>query len=195
MGIKPIDDGITVLSSTMPKLLPMQGRSKGLHVSTIIRDICVHHGHYDDQGTWNYAQLELGCALEHAIAHRLSLDKPGRYIQPGEQELDGTFGTPDLYDTLDDVTSCGAIEEIKCTWMSSSRGPRDDKHWKWWAQVKAYCKMMGTRVGRLRIVFINDDYKGDVAGYRHWQQIFTQRQLDEHWYMLQGWAKRRGLNE
>ena len=157
----------------------MEGRSEGMHVSTVITDLCQRLGYFEGDLPPNQLWMELGNALEDSMVLRLQQEFPDRYIQPGELELDGLFGTPDLYDIEDD-----ADEEIKLAWMSAKQEPDGQKMWRYWVQVKAYCKMIGTNVGRLRVCFVNGDYSTPGPAYRFWEQEFTDEELDENWAML-----------
>ena len=127
--------------------------------------------------------MELGKAFEYALAASMAEDSPDRYLQPGELELDGMFGTPDIYNATDN-----AIEEIKLTWMSTNNEVDGKKFWRYWTQIKAYCHMWGTHIGRLHTLFIMGDYRyqqgtgGPV--YKCWEQVFTQDELEENWTML-----------
>lgn len=173
-----------LLDTAIPDLLPMQGRSDGVHVTHVINRLCVALGHYEESdGPLPMTRLQLGQALEHAIAHRYALDQPDRYVQPGELQKDNMFGTPDLLDVRDD-----AIEEIKLTWMSTRRGIDDEKLWKYLVQVKAYCWMWETQLGRLHVCYMNGDYKfgtpGGMPTYRKWHLEFTKSELAENWMML-----------
>jgi hypothetical protein len=173
----------------MPDLLPMEGRSPGVHVSDIIHDLCVKLGHYEDRdnnGEVN-AFMGLGSALEHAVVHRFALDEPDRYLQVGELEMDGIFGTPDLLDTKD-----WALTEIKLTWMSSRHEPDSEKFWRYWVQIKAYCAMMVTTVGRLHVCHVMGDYKGSGPTYRIWECRFSDQELAENWAMLRTHGEKLG---
>lgn len=166
----------------------MQGRSEGIHVSHVIHDLCIRLGHYEDRGKDSgpdMSRMQLGCALEHAIVHRYALDSPGRYVQPGELELDNLFGTPDLYDTEDD-----AIHEIKLTWSSSRNEVGSKKLWRYWRQLECYCKMIGTRVGRLHVGFVNGDYKFTGPEMYVWERRYEQEELDKNWEMITKHARR-----
>ncbi len=170
---------ITLITDEMPSLLPMQGRSEGVHISTVIHDLCIRLGHFKGDLDPNQAWFELGNALEWAIIQRMEREFPGRYIQPGELELNGLYGTPDLWD-LDEWLTI----EIKCAWMSSKHQPDDDKFWRYWTQVKAYCKMAGMDRAHLYVTHINGDYTKVGPDFRVWEQVFTQEELDENWAML-----------
>lgn len=172
---------IKLISDVMPELLPMQGRSPGVHVSSIISRMCIALGHFKDDGKdLPKAYMELGCALEHAIIQRFALDDPDRYQQPGELELDNMFGTPDLLDLTDE-----AVIEIKLTWMSSNHEPDSQKFWRYWVQLKAYCKMMGWPLGRLHVCHIVGDWRGSGPIYRVWECKFDREELDDNWFALQ----------
>ena len=176
-GVADVD--VTLVQDGAPTLLPMQGRSACIHVSDVIRDLCVQLGHFSDDRDMNMAQLELGCAFEHAIISRYALHDPARYTQPGEIMVDGLPGTPDLFDVVDYMP-----HEIKCTWMSTKRAPGDEKFWKYEVQLKAYCYMLGANVAKLHVCYVNGDYKNSGPVYRVWQYTWTDNELAENWMML-----------
>lgn len=174
------------LSDGIPDLLPMQGRSEGMHISDIIRYLCISLGHFDDDGGGKEPPItrwQLGSAFERAICNRFSEHFPDRYVVAGEAEKDGLFGTLDLLDTED-----WAVEEIKLTWMSSRHETHSKKFWKYWVQLKAYCWMWETCLGRLSVCHVNGDYRfGEVSGnpiYRRWEAEFSRKELKDNWEML-----------
>lgn len=184
---------LTQLPDGIPDLLPMQERSEGAHVSDIIRYLCIQLGHFEDAGDISDMEAEdqvrlltrwqLGSAMERAIANRFSEHFPERYIQPGELSQDGLYLTPDLLDVED-----YAVEEIKLTWMSTRHEPNSKKFWKYWVQLKAYCHVLQTGLGRLSVCFLNGNYRwGDPGAspvYRRWEAEFTRQELQENWNML-----------
>ena len=178
---------VTLIAENMPVLLPMQGRSSGVHISTIINDLCIRLGHYDPKEDFNQSQLEIGNAFEWAIIERMSLNNPGRYIRPGELTVDGRHGTPDLFDM-----NVEAVDEFKCTWMSVKNGPGSKKFWKYETQIKAYCHMVGWLVSHLHVLHLNGDYSfGRMSGppmYRCYRYVFTQSELTANWSMLMAHA-------
>ena len=175
----------TLIASGIPELLPMvRTGAPGAHVSAIIRSICIRMKHFEDSEDGpSQTRLELGCAFEDAVVDGLKrrhvAHDPDRYCSPGQLELDGLFGTPDLLDVTD-----WAIVEIKLTWLSSRHDPESIKFWKYWVQIKAYCKMVHTLVGRLHVGHINGNYRGGDPEYNVWEWRFTQQELDENWAML-----------
>lgn len=182
--------GFILAFAGMPDLLPMQGRSEGVHISDIIKDLCVRLGHYSDEIELTSTWAQLGCALEDTVATRYERHFPDRYERPGELERDGLFGTPDLLDLED-----GAIEEIKLSWMSAAHLPTSDKFWRYWVQVKAYCHMWGTPLCRLHVCHINGEYKQAGPIYRVWERTWTEQELERNWTMLLKHAARMGERE
>jgi hypothetical protein len=156
-----------------------------VHVSEVIHDMCIRLGHYaaderDINSPEVMTRLQLGCALEHAIASRYALDNPDRYIQVGELSCGGIYLTPDLFDTQD-----WAVEEIKLTWESSAHEPYSQKYWKRWVQVMAYCYALHSFIGRLHVCNMVGDYRGNRSPvYRVWEYEYTQPELDNNWRML-----------
>lgn len=175
---------IELIEVGIPDLLPMEDRSPGLHVSHIIHDMCLKLGHYTQQDM-NMSRLQLGCALEHAIAQRYHASNPGRYVILGELELDDIYGTPDFYDIEMDEPV-----ETKFTWMSSKWPPTSDKFLKYWWQLGAYCHMTGSLSGRLIKVHANGDYKKFDVVAHHWRRKWTRQELRNHWQMLKDHGER-----
>lgn len=171
---------VTLVRDTAPELLPMTGRSEGIHVSEIIHDICVRMGHYEPR-EMNRARAELGNALETAIAIRMQEEEPDRYIRLGELTLDDIHGTPDLYDQVDNADT-----EIKLSWMSMKNGPGSTKFWKYEAQNMSYCRMLDLTRGKLHVVFVDGEHKYDDDGsrWREWHYRYSKRELSQHWTMM-----------
>lgn len=169
----------TLVSSTMPDLLPMRGRSSGRHVSHVIHDLCIRLGYFEDGKELQTAWAQLGCALEWAVIERYQEHYPDRYVQIGELERDGVYGTPDLFDTEE-----GAVVEIKLSWMSAKHDADSVKYWRYWMQVRAYCYMMGVNVGYLHVCHVNGNYKWSEGGgpiYKVWRGEWSDAELEETW--------------
>lgn len=178
-------------------------RSKGLHVSTIYRDIeHTMNGDRPPDSELSPSELKrlgnyraMGFAWERAIEHSLvDAFATGTVIRPGEFTLDGIHCTPDLFDIED-----YALEEWKATWRSMNRIDRagiynalDKDFWVWGVQMKAYLRVLQTRRARLRVFFVNGDYRESGPRTRGWQLDFTQKELDDNWAMLVNHARRRG---
>lgn len=176
---------IRLVGEGMPDLLPMQGRSEGVHVSHIIHDLCLRLGHYkatddEEKGPDRYTRMGLGSAWEWALIERYTRTFVGRYSVIGELECDGFYLTPDMIDETD-----LAVHEMKCTWASSRHAADSEKFWRYWVQLKAYCKALGTTKGVLHVVFVNGDYRDNRSPvYRVWECEWTQEEIDANWHML-----------
>jgi len=171
------------------------------HVSNIIRDIenaVLKPGQrrpYDElskserQRLGTYASV--GWAWEDAIRdalvssglHPLSSD---RYQPVGQLSLDGIYGSPDGFDTVD----C-CVEEFKATWRSSNR-PLDPDFWHWLVQIKAYCKMLTVNWARLRVFYVNGNYRESGPQIKQFRLEWSQLEIDDNWKMLRGHAKAKG---
>lgn len=169
----------------LPDLLPMV-RSEGVHCSQVIDYICRKTGQYKGRADEGISpelmtRFQLGTALEDSIATRFEQTYPGEFIRVGELEEDGIYLTPDLVmvDPWTDV-------EIKLTWMSARESlyPESRKLWKYWTQVKCYCRALRTQRGRLIIVHINGDGGRFEVITRVWDAEFTKQELRMNWDMI-----------
>lgn len=180
---------ITLIAEGMPDLVPMMNRSKGVHVSHLIHDLCLRMGHYEasdpeEQNADRYTRFGLGSALEHAIIERYLLTYPDRYARGWEMELDGLYATHDFLD-MGDPSGDLVVHEMKLTWASSRHASDSTKFWRYWVQLKAYCKILGTTRGVLHVCFVNGDYRQNRSPvYKVWQAKWTQQEIDENWQML-----------
>lgn len=164
-----------------------QDRSPGHHVSTAIYNVmgALYPDRFAKDEGPNQDRLDLGNALEHALADALAKAHPDRFARPGELTFDGVTGTPDLWDVVDWCTI-----EIKLTWASSNRATdiEDPWFWRYWTQLKSYVHMAGQTTGRLIIYFINGNYKYDSpdSGPRGmmWEDDWSAEELEENWTMI-----------
>lgn len=179
----------------IPELLPMaRTGDPRAHVSAVVRSLCIKMGHFapddEDEGERDYTLMELGSAFERALvtalAERYAQSMPDRYVQPGELELDGLIGTPDLLDLLD-----VSVHEIKLTKLSSRQPLDGPKFWKYWVQLMAYCRMAETTKGFLHVCHLNGDYKENrEPDYRVYEVNFTIDELKRNWRMLKVHSER-----
>lgn len=175
-----------LLKQGMPELFPQSRRSKGKHVSAAIFDIMqtLYPDKYDGSPI-DITRANLGNAFEKTIARGLHEADPDRYAIPGELEHEDWYGTPDLWDTINQTTI-----EFKLTWYSLNRADDIEGEWAWryWVQLKAYCHMAGMTKGRLYICFINGNYRRDDPDsgptVRGWEDEWTKEELLENWNML-----------
>lgn len=181
-----------LIARGIPDLLPMARTGDPVdHISHVIRSLCVRLGHFtidEDVSKEAKAQIqtrmEMGSAFEDALIvaliERYRKSDPDRFVHAGELTKDGLIGTMDLLDATD-----WAVLEVKLTWISSRHGPDSEKFWKYWVQLKAYCHMAGTNLGRLHVCHINGNYKGDRGPtYNVWEDRFSKQELEENWLML-----------
>lgn len=169
---------IRLISSGIPNLLPMQGRSPGIHHSDVLSDLCIRLGHYE-KSEMSMSRVQLGCAFEDIIADRYSRHDPDRYIRPGELDIDGLPITLDLLDTYR-----YGPDEIKLTWMSSKWAPDDEKFLRYRWQVMSQCIACRSRIGRRHVGHINGDYKSFNVDYFVWEEVFSKQELDNHKTMI-----------
>lgn len=187
-----------IVATGIPDLLPMaRSGAANRHISAIIRSLCIKLGHFEDdsaestprESVRRQTMWELGSTFEDALISAL-IDRyikndPNRYARIGELTKNGLIGTVDLVDLTD-----WAVLEIKLTWMSSRHDAHSEKFWKYWVQLKAYCMMLGTRLGRLHVCHINGNYRDDRGPvYNVWEDEFTKQELEENWLMLTRHAK------
>lgn len=98
-------------------------------------------------------------------------------------------GTPDVLD----VDGQGAVEEWKCTWISASNPIDSPRFWHFWVQLKVYCYMVGVTRGRLRVFFINGDYRPpSPLPPDAWEEDFSPTDLQETWDMVVTHARSLG---
>ena len=178
--------GAPVLNGASPKV-----RATGLHVSDIIRHIentITKPGKRPNISTLTEEErrrmgryVEVGWMWEDVIRSamvRTYYAGVTRFEDPGELESDGIYGNPDWFDTED-----WCVEEFKATYRSSRR-PISSDFWSWFVQIKAYCHMTGTRHARLRVFFVNGDYRASGPQFKLWQLTFEHKEIESNWAMI-----------
>jgi hypothetical protein len=123
----------------------------------------------------------------------------GNLIRPGEIELDGITGSPDLLDLSDGVVGV----ETKLTWKSSRKLDTSskpaileslDKHfWAHKIQCLSYAKMLGINIYRLHYFFVAGDWRPPVPCVKAIQMEFSDRELDGNWGMITRFARDHGM--
>lgn len=167
----------TLISSIMPDILPMRGRSPGIHLSDIIRDLSIRQGHFKD-GPLNMARANLGNALEWGLIERLMRQYPNRYMRIPEIERDGIYVTCDLADR-----HLRRPNEFKLTWMSSGKQePGSKGFWKYEMQLGAQAHLLGSDTGVLPVVFAMGDYaKQREPQYREYEYYWRRAERERLW--------------
>jgi hypothetical protein len=113
--------------------------------------------------------------------------------RPGELERDGIVGSPDGVgpDPGGKNPRPLVLEEYKCTWRSSARCPTED--WYWMTQCKAYCAMLELDTVVMRVLYLMGDYRGSGPQYRVFRITYGQKEIDDNWKMIIGYADKMGL--
>src|SRR5208337_2109364 len=166
-------------------------RSKGLHLTTIIRAIEQTIRPRDE---W-CSEEELaffgagGFMWERvfSMAHRDAVESDD-LIRPGEITLDGITGSPDLIRISDMIGI-----ETKLTWKSSrkldlSSKPAAleslDKHfWAHKIQCMSYAKMFGISEYELHYFFVAGNWRPPVPCVKAVRMEFTNQELNANWGM------------
>ena len=157
-------------------------RSPGLHLSTIYGDLetILFNPRKTDNPLW----AQVGFIWEELLTMAF---KSALGVRPGEFRYDGVIGSPDgvCYDL-------GYIDEYKCTWKSAKKTIED--MWKWQAQTKGYCKMVGNGITtvRFRVLYINGYWDGNGPVYRDNYVVYEESEIEDNWIMLINHAKSRG---
>lgn len=161
-------------------------------MSEVIHSLALHLGMLSDDVELSTTWAQLGCAHEWAMIQRYDAHFKGRYIQPGEIQRDGIYGTPDLLDLepwRDLHPDTGEVvipdhpfvpEEIKNSYMSSRHTPyrcygcvkkgqepepECNKLWRYIVQLKSYCAMLSTPQQRITTGKLNVTHAvGDWRG-------------------------------
>jgi hypothetical protein len=120
-------------------------------------------------------------------AHRDAV-KSGDLIRPGEFELDGVTGSPDLIRVSD-----WTLLETKCTWRGLRQWESLEKNfWSWLCQVKSYSHMIGTDVAEIHAYFVAGNWRPPIPCVRSVRLEFRKHELVENWRMIVRHAQSRG---
>lgn len=187
------------------------GRSPGLHVSRIIRNIAIEAKilkipvDVDTLSLREAGTEEFWASLPEGDRLRMSIGLAWEawYIphlqdvvdHPGEMACEGIFMTHDG-ESLDVVYREGredhllAVHEIKATYKSTKTVGNLDTQWMWLAQIKAYCHGLGTRLAYLHVLFVNGDYSYPMTPkLKVWRLEFTDDEIAENWELLTSYAR------
>jgi hypothetical protein len=187
-----------IIRTDIPDLLPMF-RKPGLHLSDIIQYLLISRGIYKESAYKNSTRLQLGLAFEWATKARYREDPRYNYVEMA-------FTKDRIHCNPDFVDLGVAVDEFKCTWLSSSKGWNDDgfdeSFWKFIVQDMGYCYGLDYSVGRLHVCHVNGNYKWGTDGAEPtcpvYEEKWTRRQLLRNWEMLRSnandaWKWKQGL--
>lgn len=163
-------------------------RSKGLHLSTILESMELDLGVKRDNKWDKNALFTAGFLWERLLKFVILKQRydSGALIPVGEHFEDGIYLTPDGMDIEDWVH-----EEWKATYKSLRHDPHE--YYRYWWQIKAGCYVLGTNKARLRVWFINGDYRGSGPQWGSWDAEFTDRELRENWQAILNHAKKKEM--
>jgi len=178
------------------------GRSPGIHLSGVLREIALATGELDkkygdqdldeliadtrpedvgDDGT--LMRIVMGYAWEDWLGPRIE----NAVYHPGEFFFEGIYATPDAIGF--DLDGGYLLHEIKGTFKSSRKEITTVRLWMW--QAMGYLKMMSERYGELctKAVLHPMHYKGDYRGggpeYCPTLIEFEQEEITSNWNMIQ----------
>lgn len=132
--------------------------------------------------------------------------------QPGEMVLNGVYMTPDgesidfVYAPMEDFGGRKvydqptkyelALHECKLTYKSTKTVGDLATQWLWLAQLKGYCKGMGTTVAFLHVLFVCGDYGFPIRPLlKVWRVVFTELELNDNWDTMTTYIKSRQERE
>jgi len=167
------------------------GRSKGLHVSTVIKHLALsafparfRRNRADEAEAKHF--WELGFLWEEvvgeAMARRASLSPGARrpwVLLQRELKADGMFLTPDGVDC-----KRWRLEEYKATLMSSAHPLTDARFWHWRVQIMAYLYVLGMTECALYVWHVVGSWRPPVPTPRAYLLKFDSYELRKNWRMI-----------
>lgn len=139
------------------------------------------------------AQLDayraIGFLWEYVFSAAMAKSLEGdNYIRPGEIEIDGIIGSPDLWNVRNNK-----VADTKATYKSARKLENMEKFfWEWLMQIKGYAWMMGVLEAELFVFCVNGDYKPPAPRAYKIDMKFSVHELRENWQMLKNHARMRG---
>lgn len=181
-------------------------RSKGLHLTDILKSIEHDMGWTHDPFTDPWLTMDLGFVWEEQLS-RSWADRQDRLghemiFRPGEVKKDGIIASPDgIGPNVGIIKSDGTIivkpsprptlYEYKLTWKSIRHRVVDN--WYYVTQAKSYLHMTNLTECFWHIGYLMGDYRGSGPLYRQCYGEFTKEELDENWTMVISHAKEKGM--
>lgn len=196
-----------------PTILPPTGppRSPGVHVSRVIRAIAVLNKTLKPEylesldlvdrqsGEWwntldqpTQVRMLMGLAWEDTY---IRTQLPEVVHQPGEMCVEGVYMTHDG-EGLETVLSergenlVVALHEVKLTYKSWNTVKNLTAQWMWLAQVKAYCRGLGTRLAYIHVLCVAGDYSYPLMPVvRIFRITFTEDEIAENWDIITSFVR------
>ena len=177
-------------------------RAPGLHLSDVIKVIMYERDKkFNPNDPMDMMRIEAGFTWEEILSHSLArryrdANPPYQGKRPEPFQKDGIWMSPDWVNPGSDWP----LEEWKATKVSS-KSPFMERQWYWPIQMMGYAHGMGVTAAILRVWYINGDYSYDsnksdltlLRDYHEYELEFTQRDLEDNWRSVLGYARRYGL--
>lgn len=191
--------------------ISLQPRSKGIHVSAVLR-YCAIQAKILKPGDRLEEDLPLWMALGFAWEEFAASLYPEICWQPGEMERNGVYGTPDGISGFTPKKGDSpkliarevaralkgenqiAIEEFKFTRKKTRKGDEILDEWLWMQQLRSYCGFYSSTLSRLHVAYINGDYKPLEPKYMRYVILFTDAEIASTWAMIDKNKDKPGVN-
>jgi hypothetical protein len=178
---------ISLVSTGIPDLLPMRGRSHDIpHLSEIIHYLCITNGHYALQSDPDMTRMQLGQAFEFSLLQRYTLHEPNRFIRPAEIRRDGIAMNLDAVDIR-----IPSIDDWKLTWMSSNEDPNGLKFWRLWTQVMCYAYPLDIHTVKLHACHVNGVGRSPVMN--EWRMDCERDEIEARWDLIYSTSRSRAF--
>lgn len=197
---------ISLVEVSLKLPAPPTVRSRGVHLSSIIRSIAGATGIlkpeyidsaetnlYGERGITDPAailRMSIGLAWEAWYIPQILSQEQGVQEHPGEMVVDGVYMTPDG-ESVDVIITSGRkhiinkIHEVKATYKSTNTVGDLSREWMWITQMAGYCKGACTKYACMHVLFLCGDYKMPIVPQlKCWDVEFTQAEIDTRWAML-----------
>lgn len=182
---------VTRLDDTLDQLVVEASppRTVGLHLSQIIRSICMslEPGKYG--GPINPLYTDPGFTFERMLETAWSSRRAGKIVRPGEFEHEGVLCSPDYIDFSGEEPT---LIESKMTEMSMVGCPTEPKFRKWLWQIGAYCHVLQLTHSRLHVLWLRGNYKEIRRAYEVFSIVWTPEETKHTWDLLTRHARDKG---
>jgi len=169
-------------------------RSSGLHLSDILQHLnrTLEPAKFKDDIEENPEFAVLGLAFEECLAHALSLMVPG-WEKPGEFSAEGIAMSPDGFGDPE----FDGVDEFKATWKSMPDEAQDfcdhPKFAHYHRQAKSYCRVLGVRKVRFRVLFLCGNYRPSLPVFKTYVVKYTALELEENWQLVLSHGRDMGV--
>jgi hypothetical protein len=157
-------------------------RAEGIHLGHVIKTLMESSG-LAPKRKGGFSDMELTAEIGLLWERVLSKVMAEKYAsRPPQVRRDGIWMSMDGLGVDPKGKVPMVVEEYKATWKSSNSPPTDNFYYM--AQVKAYCREVGTNVAIMHIFYVMGDYRGSGPLYRRVRLTFTDHELEENWQMI-----------